>query len=307
MDDSLTPESHRLLAGLALPAPYGARLEAARALALLETSDADVVRALVAARDSDPSYQVRQSAAEALQAPAHRAVLDHHPDLRSVAGAAAPQVLPSTPTGDKSRPSPVRPLFPWLSVWLWPRRTVRQIVNGNPRYGVAVIIILAGLVRGLGTAQGGGVGDTVELSTILVLAAVLGPLGWLVWVYVGAALLRWIGGWLGGEAEAEEVRAALAWTSVPTIYMLPAWLVMIGLFGADLFASAIPRLQASPLLALPLLSFGLLDLAVAFWSQVLLILGLAEVHRFSFWRGLGTWVLTVLLAGIPFLCLAVAR
>jgi hypothetical protein len=91
------------------------------------------------------------------------------------------------------------------------------------------------------------------------------------------------------------------------MYMLPAWLVMIGLFGADLFASDIPRLQASPLLSLPLLSFGLLDLAVAFWSQVLLILGLAEVHRFSFWRGLGTWILTVLLTGIPFLCLAVAR
>ena len=303
---SIMPDAGRLLGDLALPATYQARLQAAHALAEASTSDAELVRALIAARDNDPSYQVRQAAAAALQAPAHRQVLERHPALQQMALAGAPQAWAAVPAAGETRPSPVRPLFPWLSIWLWPRRTIRQIVGADPRYGLPLIVVLAGLARGLGTAVSANAGDTVTLPTILILAAVLGPLGWLLSIYVGGALLRWVGSWLGGEGEAEEVRAALAWATVPTIYMLPLWLAMIALFGAGLFASDIPRLQANPLLAVPLLAFSLLDVGAALWAQVLLFLGLAEVHRFSVWRGLATWFLTLILVGVPFLCLALA-
>lgn len=305
MDASITSDAGPMLNDLALPAPYQARLQAARALAKAASSDVELLRALIAARDGDPSYQVRQAAAEALQSPVHRELLDLHPELRAAASA-APQVVESTPAHDESPRSPVRPLFPWLSIWLWPRRTIRQIVDANPRYGLPLIIVLAGLVRGLGVTINTSAGDTLETPTILIMAAILGPLGYLLSVYVMGSLMRWVGGWLGGEAETEEVRAAFAWSMVPTMYLLPLWLIMIAGFGASLFASDIPQLHANPLLALPLLAFSLLDLAVSLWAQVLLFLGLAEVHRFSFWRGLATWFLGLVLVGLPFLCLVVA-
>jgi len=305
MDASITSDAVPVLNDLTLPAPYQARLQAARSLAEATSSDVELLRALIAARDSDPSYQVRQAAAEALQSPVHRELLDRHPELRAAASA-APQIVEPAPAGDESPRSPVRPLFPWLSIWLWPRRTIRQIIDANPRYGLPIIIVLAGLVRGLGVAVNANVGDTIETPTILIMAAVLGPLAFLLSIYLMGSLTRWVGSWLGGEAETEEVRTAFAWAWVPTIYLLPLWLIMIAGFGADLFASDIPLLYTNPLLALPLLAFSLLDLAVSLWVQVLLCLGLAGVHRFSFWRGLATWFLTLVLVGLPFLCLVLA-
>lgn len=296
----------RLLQELLMPHPLNVRLEAAQALGAAPASDPEIVQALVAARDGDPSYQVRQAAAAALQAPVHLAAAGQGAGLEVVVAAEAPLVLDSPPMDSARQPSATRPLFPWLSIWLWPRRTLRQIVDADPRYALPFLIILAGLARGLSTSTSRHLGDTIALPTVLLLAAILGPLGWLVGVYGGGLIMGTIARLLRGEAEQEEVRATLAWSSVPHIALLPAWLLMLALLGPDLFTSDMPRLEANLWLSLPLMAFGILDIAMALWSMAILLLGLAEVNRFSFWRSLATWFLTLLLVAIPILCLLLA-
>ena len=56
-------------------------MTAVRELGCLESSDPGIVHALIAVKECDASYQMRQAAAEALEAPAHQQVLTQHPEF----------------------------------------------------------------------------------------------------------------------------------------------------------------------------------------------------------------------------------
>jgi hypothetical protein len=47
---------------------------------------------------------------------------------------------------------------------------------------------------------------------------------------IGGAILRWTGSWFGGQASSEEVRAAIAWSSVPRIWALLLLIPELALF-----------------------------------------------------------------------------
>jgi len=68
MDPSQAVPLAQLLRDLSPETAHAARLGAARALGEIEASDVTVVRALLEAKERDPSYQVRQTAAMALRA-----------------------------------------------------------------------------------------------------------------------------------------------------------------------------------------------------------------------------------------------
>jgi hypothetical protein len=109
---------------------------------------------------------------------------------------------------------------------------------------------------------------------------------------------------LGGKATSEQVRAAIAWGSLPTIVSLVVWVPQLILFDQELFTQATPRLEAHPLLAAILLGFGLIQVALGIWSLVLVVKCLAEAHQFSAWRALAALFLGSLVVAAPFLCLA---
>lgn len=57
------------------------RADAAEQLGKVGTSSPRIVRALIAAYNSDPYSMVNRAAAKSLRAPVHRAYLQEHPDL----------------------------------------------------------------------------------------------------------------------------------------------------------------------------------------------------------------------------------
>ena len=184
------------------------------------------------------------------------------------------------------RAEPSAPLSPWLSIWIWPRKTIRQIVDADPRYGVTLLAILAGFGQALDEASSGDMGDTLSLPAIFVLCAILGPIGGLISLYFAAALWRWTGSWLGGKASSQEVRAAIAWSSVPNIWAMLLWVPYLAICREEMFTSAMPRTEASLLLLLLLLGLGLVEIVISLWAFIVLLKCLAEVHRFSAWRAL---------------------
>jgi hypothetical protein len=80
-EDSLPPQVEELLHVLQSDGLYSARRDAAEQLGKVETSSPRIVRALIAAYESDSYAAVNRAAAQSLRSPVHQACLRRHPDL----------------------------------------------------------------------------------------------------------------------------------------------------------------------------------------------------------------------------------
>lgn len=196
-----------------------------------------------------------------------------------------------------------QPLSPFLSIWVQPRATIRKIVETDPTRHVLLLAMLAGIGQALDRAVSRSTGDSLPLLVILAICILLGPVGGIISLYLSGAIFRWTSSWLGGQASPDEVRAAIAWSSVPTIFILPLWIPQLLIFGEELFTTTTPRLDANPILAILLLGFALVEIGVGIWALVILLNSLGEVNRFSAWKALGAVILGILVLLVPILCL----
>jgi hypothetical protein len=100
-------------------------------------------------------------------------------------------------------------------------------------------------------------------------------------LYLGGALWRWAGGILGGVASSVEVRAAIAWSSVPGIAG------EIILLFAILSGSPVPQATLGAMHVDPgFYKFIVVEGVLGVWGFVILLKTIGEVHRFSAWRAL---------------------
>jgi hypothetical protein len=178
---------------------------------------------------------------------------------------------------------------PWLSIWVEPRRTIQAIVDRDPKFMVLPLAALAGIGEALDRASLRHMLDEVSLATMLLVCLLGGIFAGIVGLYLYAFLAR-VSGTSG------QLRAALAWASVPMVAALLVWLPEAWLFGRDLFTAAQPRIDANPL---AFLGLTLLELALGVWSLVLACKTIGQVHGFSAWRGAATMLISVLLVVVP--------
>ncbi len=172
---------------------------------------------------------------------------------------------------------------PWSTIWLSPRQTIERIVATRPTYLVLPLAML-GAVAGA-YMQVLGVGFTYPLNdwrhalVFVVSGAVFG----LIWLFPSALILSWVGRLLGGRATARQMRAVIAWCTVPAILGALVILVILGLKAAGVGS--------------PVVDSGLRWIAGAFglWSTIVFMLMLARVERFGFWRTVFTYLLSSLL------------
>lgn len=214
------------------------------------------------------------------------------PDFDPYLPPRAPVGLTKTPKGGGAE---VPDGSPWVTIWTRPRGTIRGIVNSDPTTFVLPLAMLSGFGNGLTRLFKS---QTVELPVagLLVGSIIGGALGGFIGIYLMGFLVRMTGGWLGGRATAQEVRAALAWSSIPIVALLPIQLLTLAVYGADFFRADDPQnvgASKGPLL----LVMAMAMIVLGFWSAFLNIKCVAEVHRFSAWKSLGT----LLLVGVVFL------
>ena len=131
----------------------------------------------------------------------------------------------------------------------------------------------------------------------------IGSIGGIVSIYFLGALYRWSGSWFGGQATSEEVRAAIAWASVPTLLIFPIWVFELLIFGEEMFTSLTPRIDANPMLAFVMLIFLAIEIALGVWAFVVLVKSLGEVHRFSAWKALAGIITGSLAIALPLFCI----
>lgn len=177
-----------------------------------------------------------------------------------------------------------------------PRTTMREILDTPPDRMVVPLVllgILSGLLRDFNSRSFPG----VDAKTWLIIcAAIAGAIAvFLLLFYAFAWIAYFIALWLEGTGDPAATRSALAWGTAPVIwallYRLPvAFLAPLanparagvhgrnihltaGMFGEGCFAALV---------------FAIVELAVLLWYLAVASQTLAEAHRFSAWRGLGT-------------------
>ena len=195
------------------------------------------------------------------------------------------------------------PLNPWFSMWLHPRRTIRRIVETNPDRLVLLLAAVGGIVEALINASSDSKGENMSLQAILLTALIGGPLMGVIGLWLGGALLRWTGGWIGGQADSRRIRATLAWANVPLVWSLLLWIPALLLFGAELFATATPILDASTMLSGLYMVFSFGIGIVSIWAFVVFLHALGEVQGFSAWKALGNSILAGLVVLVPLLAI----
>lgn len=195
------------------------------------------------------------------------------------------------------------PFNPWFSMWLHPRRTIRQIVETNPDRLVLLLAAVGGIAEALTNASSDSKGDHMSLQAILLTALIGGPLMGIIGLWLGGALLRWTGGWIGGQADSRRIRTTLAWANVPLVWSLILWLPALLLFGAELFAKATPIIDASTMLSGLYMVFSFGIGTVSIWAFVVFLHALGEVQGFSAWKALGNSILAGLVVLVPLLAI----
>jgi hypothetical protein len=192
-----------------------------------------------------------------------------------------------------------KPLNPWLSMWIKPRATIQQIVDHDPVRLVLVLAAISGFSEALDRASMKNMGDSLEWPMIIAIAAFVGPLVGIVGLYIGGALIRWTGNWMGGNSSSENIRAAMAWSSVPVIWSLVLWIPELAIFGPELFTSETPKMDENFSLIILFVSFAVVELILGIWAFVVFLKSLGQVQGFSAWKALGNAILASLVVIVP--------
>ena len=197
-------------------------------------------------------------------------------------------------------------LNPWVSMWTKPRATIQQIVDTNPQRLVLLLAAAAGFGQALDRASINSIGDRVDWPVIFIVAAVGGPIAGLIGLYIGGALIHWTGTWIGGKTSAENIRAAIAWSSVPMLWALLLWIPELALFGQELFTAETPVIDADTTLNSAFLAFGAVEVTIGIWTLIVYLKCLGQVQGFSAWKALGNSILAGLVIIVPILIIAIA-
>lgn len=195
---------------------------------------------------------------------------------------------------------------PFFSIWTEPRATIQHIIDSDPERLVLVLAAIGGAIEALNRASSRSVGDELGMGAIFMIALIAGSIGGILSLYVVAGLVGWTGRWIGGVATYKQIRAAIAWSFVPFLWVSLMWIPELLVFGEEMFTTEMPRLEANPNLAYLLLAMVGVEFVGIIWAFVVYLHCLGQVQHFSAWRALGNVVIAALIVVVPTLVVVMA-
>ena len=126
-------------------------------------------------------------------------------------------------------------------------------------------------------------------------------------LYIGSALIRWTGSWIGGKASSLSIRAAMAWSTVPEIWALALWIPALALFGQEMFTTAMPSIQENPALSIAFFGIAAVGIAAGIWQFVIYLKCLGRVQGFSAWKALGNSFMALMVVVLPLVAAYISR
>lgn len=175
---------------------------------------------------------------------------------------------------------------PWLSIWTQPRKTIRSIVDSDPKRGFILLCAIYGLPLAFNLTQSFDFASVIPLWAILIGSLVACPFLGMIGITISSWLLHFFGRMIGGKGTFPMVRAAVAWSNVPNFVTVCMWGILLGIFGAAVFSKNFSEMQFVGYRAGILFLVMLIESIVSVWGFILLLSTLREVQSFSIWRAI---------------------
>jgi hypothetical protein len=191
--------------------------------------------------------------------------------------------------------------IPLLRIWTEPRKTIRRVVEEDAEGTALALAAGGGIVNVLDMYADRGPGANLGLLLLVILiGTVLGVLA----MYFTSAVMRWIGRWFGGQAEAEEIRIVFAWSNVPLLPLLALWVVLLGRYGIGLLTGGIDGglgIEDGVLMVI----YAVATVVLNVWVSAIFVVGLSEVQKFSVWKAFACVLIPILILLVPVTLIAV--
>jgi hypothetical protein len=175
---------------------------------------------------------------------------------------------------------------PWVGMWVRPRETLRAILSYNKSYLLKLLYWIYGVPVLLQVAQNASLGDRFSMGAIAGGVIVCGMLIGFVGINLMAALFHWTGRWIGGVGSFQELRAAVAWASVPSVVSIVIWATQIVMFGRQLFSVTfftVPMMGVQ--LGIVYIS-SIISIVAMIWGIIILLKAVGEAQQFPAWKAL---------------------
>jgi len=177
-------------------------------------------------------------------------------------------------------------LRPFHDVWLRPRYVFRELAN-SPIGGIDYLLAAAqGMVNWLALARGESLGKSLSVLQIIGTAFAFGSIAGVLSFLLMAEVYRRLARSLGGTASRAQVFHVLAYSGIPMVASLGAWVLTACLVGEPVFLET-PSADLDRFVHLLLGVQFTAHVALVLWSGLLQIMGLSEIERISVPRALG--------------------
>lgn len=178
---------------------------------------------------------------------------------------------------------------PWLSMWSQPQKTIRLLLQTDPKYGLFSLATIYTLQNIFFFANWWSLGTSFSFDLIVFGGVALSPLiGW-IWLYVAAWFLYLTGKPLRGVSSQAHLRTAVAWSRIPNSLGLGMWFLLLMVYPHTVFVQDVGGPSS--------VFINGISLILGIWSFVLLVQSLREVQRYS----LGKAFLNIFLAWLSYL------
>lgn len=181
-------------------------------------------------------------------------------------------------------------LNPFLTVWMHPKQTARDMIDNKPLGFIFLLIAIGSFAAFGGGYVNSELDESMSVSILVLLSLFLGPLVGILMMFIYSGILLLFGRMLQGTGSFWDVFKAGSLTYIPSIVtglLYYIWMI----FSPDSYFSVYETSAFSVIV--PLLSF-----VFSVWGVVINIAALAEAHRFSNWRAFFTLL-------IPFIILMI--
>ncbi|PIC70152.1 hypothetical protein CSV77_10360 [Sporosarcina sp. P16b] len=179
---------------------------------------------------------------------------------------------------------------PLISIWTQPKQTIRYVLEYKTWSYSFFILFLTSVSVGITSFAETDILPNLSLPVMILLGIVSSFIGTMISLFISSALYTWVGKWLGGKGNFKDMVQMTPIASIPLIWMLPINLLLVIIYGKNLFEDMTNTASVDVFgsLSIVLLLANLLTLALGIFSTVILSKGIGIVHHFSSWRGFGT-------------------
>lgn len=172
----------------------------------------------------------------------------------------------------------------WIAVWLNPRQAIERILAAGLTRPVLLLASVGGASFYVGKFLSLGFTYQVVNWRILLLLTVEGAIFGIISVYLNTFVFSWLGRYLGGCASWFELRVTAAWSALPIIF---GFLVVVVLLVGSRLVDDVSLIVPSGFLLLVRAILTIGDI----WSLVVFLVMISQVHRFSVWWAIVTYIL----------------